>query len=171
MWNNGENAEYDTENLSTWYYLACNSHPKHKDRSRLWIFALFEWRFNLLWKINLIIIILVNGVVLYFLYGSQQGSRDFRESSLLWIYYQYRVYLYQHTFHENCNLKQIWGDLDAIFHFSHAQLNSSGSPEPVGLPWKKNWLLLPSSESNLSKQKVRAEWFVQFLRSSQQQHI
>lgn len=60
----------------------------------------------------------------------------------------------QYTIYENFQLKQIRGDFDAIFSFNHTQLNSSDSPEPVGLHLLKNWLLVLLSESNLSKQKV-----------------
>lgn len=124
----------------------------------LWIFPWFEWRFNLLWKIKLLIITLVN--VLCFLYSSLQSSRDFRESSvLLTIYFLWK-------FQIRTNIGGF-----AIFSFSHSLLHYSDSPEPVGFPLLKNWWLLLLSESNLSKQKVRAYWFPQFFRSSQQQHI
>lgn len=109
----------------------------------LWIFAWFEWRFNLLWKINFLIITLVNA--LYFFYIIFQSSRDLRESFILLSIY------FLGKFQIRTNMRDY-----AIFSFSHALLNSSDSPEQVGFPLLKNWLLLLLSESNLSKQKVRA---------------
>lgn len=66
------------------------------------------------------------------------------------------LFYYQYTFSENFKLKEILGDFDVIFNFSHAQLNSYDSSELVGLSLLKNQVLLLLSESNLSKQKVRA---------------